>query len=425
MTKYFIKSLKIDNLWGDQNIGITFNSDVNILIGPNGSGKTTVLNLLHSILSADLRSLLNVNFDRAEIKLREFKGKSERTVKVEVADGLLILSVGQNKFKIDIDIFSGPKPRQLARFDERSEIIRKMLPEKLYYGLTDLVPIVWLPVSRYLPVTEDEKERYTGTDSVESVNLRLRKLLEGLSRYHSGLNALLSERYKEFEHRVLSAMLYSKDHEQLELFPPASPTQEEKEQLLGAFKAAGLLDKEMENRIDEHFAVVEEVGEQIGKGKNADFYWVDALVLSLVRRTKAMVEYAGALERDRKRIFASLRRYEAIVNSFFWDKKSVRVDENGELKVESSSSSDLNPYLLSSGEKQILILLTQALLRRGKPVVYTVDEPELSLHVVWQEKLLESLVTLSGQIQIIVATHSPDIVGRYRDKVIDLGRESE
>jgi predicted ATPase len=37
---------------------------------------------------------------------------------------------------------------------------------------------------------------------------------------------------------------------------------------------------------------------------------------------------------------------------------------------------------------------------------------------------LESLVTLGGQKQIIVATHSPDIVGKYQDKVIELGRES-
>ena len=76
--------------------------------------------------------------------------------------------------------------------------------------------------------------------------------------------------------------------------------------------------------------------------------------------------------------------------------------------------------ILSSGEKQILILLTQALLREDQPVVYVADEPELSLHVAWQEKLLKSLLELGGQVQIIVATHSPDIVGPFVDKVIDL-----
>ena len=104
--------------------------------------------------------------------------------------------------------------------------------------------------------------------------------------------------------------------------------------------------------------------------------------------------------------------------------KSIKVDENGILKIKSSSPSELNWHLLSSGEKQILILLTQALLRFNNPMVYIADEPELSLHVTWQEKLLKSVVMLGGQKQIIVATHSPDIVGEYQDKVIDLGRES-
>ena len=172
----------------------------------------------------------------------------------------------------------------------------------------------------------------------------------------------------------------------------------------------------------------------------------DAVVLSLISRTKAMVEYAGKLEKDRERIFASLRLYEETVNSFL-NGKSAKVDEGGKLKIESSSSPSLSqahqlrwrdqpllwhgqpllwqrntfvPNLLSSGEKQILILLTQALLRVDDPVVYIADEPELSLHVLWQEKLLDSLVTLGGEIQVIVATHSPDIVGKFRDKIINL-----
>ena len=73
MSSYFIESFKIEKLWGYRNIDLTFNNDVNVLIGPNGSGKTTILNLLHAILSGNPPSLLNVNFEYVEIKLRGSK----------------------------------------------------------------------------------------------------------------------------------------------------------------------------------------------------------------------------------------------------------------------------------------------------------------------------------------------------------------
>ena len=450
MSSYFIESFKITKLWGYRDIDLTFNSDVNILVGPNASGKTTILNILHSILTVDLPSLLNVSFDRAEIELREFEGESVQTVKVEIVDRLLKLRVGEKEHEINIDEMEdlfGQRSRQPTLFHERGGLPGRLLPEELYNELTALVPIVWLPVSRRLTVTEED-ERYTRTNPLESVDLRLDELLDELSDYHSRLNALLSERYKKFEHQVLSVMLYSKDDDQLELLPSSVATEAEKDQLLGAFEAAELLNEDMRIRIDEHFAAAEEVLKR--RRENADWDLKDILVVPLIGRTKSMVEYARKLEEDRERIFAPLQRYEETVNSFL-NEKSVEVNENGQLIIESSPSSNLSqayqlrwrgqpllwhgqpllwqrntfvPGLLSSGEKQILILLTQALLRVDEPIVYIADEPELSLHVSWQEKLLESLVRLGGQIQVIVATHSPDIVGKFMDNVIDLGRKS-
>ena len=204
--------------------------------------------------------------------------------------------------------------------------------------------------------------------------------------------------------------------------PSPKRTNTDKKQLLRAFEDAGLLDEQMQNRINEHFAKAEEVVKRVHKASN-DLTPEDFLVLPLISRTQDMVKCAAELEKDREDIFDHLRRYEETVNSFF-DDKSIQVDESGQLQIESSSPSDLNPRLLSSGEKQILILLTQALLRVDKPVVYIADEPELSLHVKWHGKLLESLRSLGGDMQVVVATHSPDIVGTFQDKVIDLGRES-
>ena len=424
MSSYFIESFKIDKLWGYRDINRTFSSDVNILIGPNGSGKTTILNLLHSILSADLRSLLSIKFEHVEIKLTSFKEEVEHTVEVDIVDGFLEFRIGEKEHKIDIDTLSTPRARQFTLFHEKDNTARKMLPEELYDELTALVPLIWLPVSRRLPLTEYEEERYTRTGLLESVDLRLQELLEDLSRYHSILNAQLSERYKKFERQVLSVILYSKDQDKPTSISLPSPkrTNTDKNQLLGAFEDAGLLDEQMQNRINDHFAKAEEVVKRVHKASN-DLTPEDLLVLPLISRTQDMVECAAELEKDRESIFDHLRRYEETVNSFF-DDKSIQVDESGQLKIESPSPSDLNPRLLSSGEKQILILLTQALLRIDKPVVYIADEPELSLHVKWHGKLLESLRSLGGDMQIIVATHSPDIVGDFRDKTIDLGREN-
>ena len=421
MHDYFIESFEITNLWGYQDVDLVFSKDVNVLIGPNGSGKTTVLNLLHFILSADCRSLLNVKFEHAEIKLKSFKGRSKRTVRVEVTGRFLKLKIGHQAYEIDIEIFSGRRFSQASLFYEVDDPLGQMLPRELYDGLTTLVPLVWLPVSRRLPVTENEERRYRKTNPLESVDLRLEELLEGLFHYHSRLNTLLSERYKEFEHQVLSVILYSKDLDRLDL-TPSLPTKAEKAQLLGAFEAAGLLNEEMQNRIDEHFTAAEEVVQRIKSEKPDDLKPGDSLVVPLIRRTQAMVEYAGKLEEDREKIFAPLRLYEKTVNSFLND-KSIQVDENGRLKIKLSPSEDLDLRLLSSGEKQILILLTEALLTVDKPIVYIADEPELSLHISWQEQLLESLMTFGGQMQVIVATHSPDIVGQFENKIIDLGRK--
>lgn len=445
MSSYFIESFKIDKLWGYQDINLTFHKDVNVLIGPNGSGKTTILNLLHAILLADLPSLLNVNFEHAEIKLRGFKGRSVRTVtaKVNTEDGLLELGLGKNKFPLAINAISGGKPPEVRSIEPiriepirtipgstlRSFLREKIMTENLCTELAALVLLVWLPVSRRLPLRENDEEHHTRTERLESVDLHLEELLEGLSRYHSILNAQLSERYREFEHQVLSVILYSKEHDQFRLIRNSTlhsfPTKIEKAQLLGAFESAGLLDEQMQSRINDHFAAAERVVKRIGENPGV-FEEEDILVLPLISRTKTMVKYARKLEEDREKIFAPLRRYEDTVNSFLKD-KFIEVNESGQLKIELSSSaptSELDPRYLSSGEKQILILLTEALLKVDEPVVYIADEPELSLHVTWQEKLLESLVALGDQKQIIVATHSPDIVGKFQDKIIDLGGQS-
>ncbi len=70
----------------------------------------------------------------------------------------------------------------------------------------------------------------------------------------------------------------------------------------------------------------------------------------------------------------------------------------------------LKPFQLSSGEKQILIVLLSALLQDDKPFISLMDEPEISLHTDWQEQLIETILKLNKNAQIIIATHSPFVI---------------
>ena len=67
-----------------------------------------------------------------------------------------------------------------------------------------------------------------------------------------------------------------------------------------------------------------------------------------------------------------------------------------------------------------MIILGQALLQETGQVVYIADEPELSLHIDWQERLTTSIAELNKNAQIIFATHSPDIVGAHAENIIDM-----
>lgn len=70
----------------------------------------------------------------------------------------------------------------------------------------------------------------------------------------------------------------------------------------------------------------------------------------------------------------------------------------------------LSPYQLSSGEKQMLVILLTTLVEDGNTGVLFMDEPEVSLHIDWQERLIGLIRELNPNAQIILTTHSPAVI---------------
>ena len=74
---------------------------------------------------------------------------------------------------------------------------------------------------------------------------------------------------------------------------------------------------------------------------------------------------------------------------------------------------------LSSGEKQLLIILLRVFLMDERPYILLMDEPEISLHIEWQYRLFEEIRGLNPRCQIITSTHSPSLFGDgWGDKLV-------
>ena len=98
-----------------------------------------------------------------------------------------------------------------------------------------------------------------------------------------------------------------------------------------------------------------------------------------------------------------------------------KIDRNENELVFKLGEQVLTPYMLSSGEKQLIIILLTALIQEDRNFVFLMDEPEVSLHTDWQEKLIGNIRKLNNNAQIIIATHAPSVVvDGWMDKIFEI-----
>lgn len=92
--------------------------------------------------------------------------------------------------------------------------------------------------------------------------------------------------------------------------------------------------------------------------------------------------------------------------------------ENGEL-VFYQAGQTLGFSKLSTGEKQLLLIILRVFLTQGGPAVVFLDEPEVSLHISWQRQIIDVIQRLNPQTQLFITSHSPSIFSSgWGDKVV-------
>ena len=118
-------------------------------------------------------------------------------------------------------------------------------------------------------------------------------------------------------------------------------------------------------------------------------------------------------------IKSQIEQFGQLVNRLFEETGKTMMVRESRLMFKTAGGHFVELADLSSGEKQLLLILLKVFLLEGKPAVIFMDEPEISLHIGWQQQLLDVLTAMNSQSQYFLTTHSPSMFGRgWGDKVV-------
>ena len=142
-----------------------------------------------------------------------------------------------------------------------------------------------------------------------------------------------------------------------------------------------------------------------------------------IRRYKKII---NSIKKYNERINHKIKKFnllKEILNSFLVDTgKEIKID-TGEIRVFNiKNKNKINLKNLSSGEKHIILFFCEYLsyFYNLKDGIFIIDEPEISLHINWQELLVKSINEINSNIQLLFATHSPYIIANFTEKMIEI-----
>lgn len=139
--------------------------------------------------------------------------------------------------------------------------------------------------------------------------------------------------------------------------------------------------------------------------------------LEALRKTRRIIELSLTAKSRTEQIYSQIEIFIGIIKDFISDKEFEF--EGGKLVIKTTDG-PISHERLSSGEKQLMILMIEALLQGRQPHIFLADEPELSLHIAWQRMVIPAVMKINPNAQIIAATHSPEIASKYPSAIFDM-----
>ena len=441
-----IEEFSIKGLFGKKDVDLVFCNKVQIYIGENGLGKTTILNALNYLLSCDFKNLVNISFSRIDLVLlgkkysltkeelknylRARDGKTRRTgfyqrlsqtLSDDEVKGLQeIIRSGQpdmtrmqeaqqflNEKGFDIDFPS----------DYIMESVTQLVVDRLECSQIDEISrvmedlnvrILYFPTYRRIEkdVRTMLKERRNNTRyafSGRNIDLESSFVEELAEAVHSGMSDIkkrrdrILRRISDISRKELDTMSVELLKTQIAGFPDELTLEIGDKQKIEAIihkSQVGLTPEEQEKVLG-----LMESGEIYNDNNK--------FLLYLLTRLKDIYNSYESFD-------LSIKSFVEICNGYLRDKKFTYNEADLTLDLESTIQTGpiqevLDLDLLSSGEKQLVALFAAIYLDPQSRFVVLIDEPELSLSIYWQRKLLPDVMKSTNCEFLFAVTHSPFI----------------
>ncbi|ATG42384.1 cytochrome c biogenesis protein CcmA [Phaeobacter piscinae] len=412
-------SLKIEELYDTLNLDLNFHEELNLLVGINGSGKTSALSVIDWLLTPNYAKLATQTYKRLALSIEKDGQKFDISAE---NDG----DVALVKVETDTDTFH-PIAIPVERLDRRFEMedaYRGLSPDeeevKAWDFLDNLRKPTVVSLERTITAEVEKEVYYERPRPPHKRNRRttpLEHVQEIFGQHYADYRGQVGENDTRLKSQIILTALHSPDADQPTL-PSFQFPQESTEQLEAKvlnYLSSSFPSEDVSNHVPRFFSYFRSLSDEIEQSSEKSGKVVD-LIQSQFSRVDNLARAFKEFEERNAEAFSHLKAYLDAVNKFLKDSnKLVYADSRGrlvfaELKNGMPIGSSRPISKMSSGETQIIILFALMAFESAENSVFIVDEPELSLHPKWQTEFMESFLRLCpSNSQVLVATHSPEI----------------
>lgn len=380
-----LEAFSIEGLSGRRTtIEIDLDPYVNVFWGLNGSGKTSLLRILDAALENNVAFLHRVAFTGASVTF---------------------FSNRQNKRFVRKVAFRSDEDQLRVMETDEGDFVRLIEPSRRFRWVTT-------PSMPGPPARRRMAHRYLPTSRLDLFPEMARKRTYGAalheerheSTYDEAFAALIDDLWIRLTNDTLSAqrLVQQRGIAEIMSLSVTGVGTESNERLASDLSATDGYE------IFTEFFSAQDMPVKVNRKNFIKRYQEDPVQRQIIAAIVRLNEDMAAAGESLEQLFVLIQR-------MFSGNKHLE-QRSGHLTFLGDDGEPIPLRSLSSGEKQLVYILLETI--SAGPNVVLIDEPELSLHVDWQQALISAIRTVNPNVQLLIATHSPEIMADVADRNI-------